>query len=125
MPQSTRKKYTVCRKCRTRFTGTYCPYCGAENGLNHARRGWGGFLGGLFRFALSLAVLALLIAAAFVVLDYVASAGGDGTSAARAILDSARNAIPRGVLDAYAAFKAQHLDAWVAAVVGFFKVLFS
>ncbi|NLI53956.1 MAG: hypothetical protein GX417_06455 [Clostridiales bacterium] len=125
MPQSTRKKHIVCKNCKTRFTGDYCPYCGAENGVNHVRRGAGGFFGGLFRFALSLAALALLIAVGFVILDYVASAGGDGTSAARAILDSARNAIPQSALDTYAAFKARYLDGWVAAVVDFFTVLFS
>ena len=124
MPQNNRKKHTVCRKCKTRFTGNYCPYCGAEKGLNHVHPSRGGLLGGVLRFLLSLVVLALLLAATFAVLDYVASASGDHNSTARAILDSARNAIPQGALDAYASFKAAYLNHWVAAVSDFFSVLF-
>ena len=123
MPQSVRKQYTVCKECKTRFSGVYCPYCGAENGVKRARRG-GGLVSGLLQFILSLVVLALFIAVAFIVLDYTASASGDTSGAARAILDSARNAIPRSALDYYAAFKAQYLDRWVAAIIEFFTVVF-
>lgn len=123
MPQSVRKQYMVCKQCKTRFSGAYCPYCGAENGVKRAHRG-SGLIGGLLQFVLSLIVLALFIAVAFVVLDYTASASGDGAGAARAILDSARNAIPKSALDYYAAIKAQYLDRWVAAIVEFFTVVF-
>ncbi|MEA4870294.1 MAG: hypothetical protein VB062_06615 [Christensenella sp.] len=124
MPQSTRKRHIVCKKCKTRFSGTYCPYCGAENGVGRFHRGRGGLLGGVLRFLLSLVALALLLVAAFVALDYIASAGGDSHSTARALLDSVRNGIPNGVLEAYASFKAAYLDHWVATVNDFFHVLF-
>ncbi len=125
MPRNARKPHTVCRRCKTRFSGAYCPYCGAENGVVHAVHGRGGVLGGLARFLLSLVALALLLALAFIALDYAASAAGDGQGAARAILNSARNAIPKGVLRAYADVKTLFLDRWVAAVTEFFTVLLS
>ena len=124
MPQSNRKRHIVCRKCKTRFTGTYCPYCGAENGVGRFHRGRGGLLGGLLRFLVSMVALALLLFAAFATLDYIASAQGDAHTTVRAILDSARNAIPRAWLDAYATFKTARLDNWIAAIVEFFRVLF-
>ena len=89
--------------------------------VHHAR---GGLLGGVLRFLLSLVALVILLAVAFITLDYIASAQGDAHTTVRAILDSARNAIPQGVLDAYASFKAAYLDHWVADVTGFFNVLF-
>jgi hypothetical protein len=125
MPQNVRKPHTVCRRCKTRFTGVYCPYCGAENGAARTVRGRGGLLGGILRFLLSLVALAIILAVAFIALDYIASASGDGHGAARAILDSARNAIPQSVLDTYAAIKVQFLDRWIAAITAFFGVLFS
>ena len=125
MPQSTRKVHIVCRRCKTRFTGAYCPYCGAENGSAHASLTRGGIIGGLLRFLFSVVVLALLLAIAFVVLDYVASASGDTHGAARAILDSARFAIPKAVLDWYAQTKTLFLDHWIAAITEFFTILFS
>ncbi len=124
MPQNTRKVHIVCRRCKTRFTGVYCPYCGAEKGAPRMLGGRGGLLGGLLRFLLSLAVLALVLAATFIFLDYSASAQGDRHGAARAILDSARFAIPQGVLDYYAGLKVLFLDRWIAAIQEFFSVLF-
>lgn len=125
MPQKTRKQYTVCRSCSTRFTGTYCPYCGLEYGEKRPRRGHGGFFASLLRFIASLLLLALILVGTFVVLDYAASAAGDGHTAARAILDSVRNAVPQSALDAYASFKAQYLDRIVSAVVDFFNTAFA
>jgi len=87
----------------------------------HPRR----IIGGLLRFLFSVVVLALLLAIAFVVLDYVASASGDTHGAARAILDSARYAIPKSVLDGYADVKEQFLDRWITQIIEFFHVLFS
>lgn len=124
MPQKNRKKHIVCRKCKTRFTGTYCPYCGAENGVSRMHRIQGGLIGGVLRFLLSLVGLAILLAVAFIALDYIASAQGDAHTTVRAILDSARNAIPKAWLDAYATFKVAYLDHWIAAIVEFFRVLF-
>jgi len=125
MPQNIRKPHIACRRCKTRFTGAYCPYCGAEKGAPHALRSRGGLVGGLLRFLLSLAVLALILAVTFIILDYSASATGDMHGAARAILDSARYAIPQSALDAYAAIKVQFLDRWIAAITEFFHVLVS
>ena len=124
MPRNTRKVHTVCRRCKTRFTGDYCPYCGAEKGA-HALRGRGGLLGGLLRFLFSLLGLGVVLALSFVALDYSASAAGDRHGAARAILDSARYAIPQSVLDLYALAKTQFLDRWILAITDFFNVLFS
>ena len=124
MPRNTRKIYTACRRCKTRFTGEYCPYCGAEKGA-HALRGRGGLVGGLLRFVFSLVVLGVVLAIAFIALDYSASAAGDRHGAARAILDSARYAIPQSVLDLYALAKTQFLDRWIHAITDFFNVLFS
>ena len=125
MPQSTRKVHIVCRRCKTRFSGAYCPYCGAEKGAPKALGSRGGLLGGLLRFVFSLIVLALILFVAFVALDYSASAAGDRHGAARAILDSARYAIPQSVLDLYANAKTQFLDRWILAITDFFNVLFS
>ena len=74
MPRNNRKPHIVCRRCKTRFTGAYCPYCGAENGSARASLTRGGIIGGLLRFLFSLLMLALLLAIAFIVLDYIASA---------------------------------------------------
>ena len=124
MPRNTRKPHIVCRRCKTRFTGAYCPYCGAENGSARASLTRGGIIGGLLRFLFSLLILALLLSIAFIVLDYIASASGDSSGAARAILDSARYAIPKSVLDGYAEMKVQFLDQWVTQIIDFFRVLF-
>ena len=125
MPQNTRKAHIVCRRCKTRFSGTYCPYCGAEKGTPKALGSRGGLLCGLLRLLFSLLALALILVIAFVVLDYSASAAGDRHGAARAILDSARYAIPKSVLDGYADIKEQFLDQWVTNIIDFFRVLFS
>lgn len=125
MPQSTHRAHIVCRRCKTRFSGTYCPYCGAEKGAPKAIGSRGGLLGGLLRFLFSLVLLALILILAFVVLDYSASAAGDRHGAARAILDSARYAIPKSMLDWYAQMKTLFLDHWIAEITEFFTILFS
>ena len=123
MPRNARKVHIVCRRCKTRFTGTYCPYCGAENG-SVSLRGRGGLLSGLLGFLLSLVILVVILLITFIVLDYSASAQGDRHGAARAILDSARYAIPQSVLDYYAALKIQFLNSWIAAIQDFFVTVF-
>ena len=125
MPQSTHRAHIVCRRCKTRFSGTYCPYCGAEKGAPKAIGSRGGLLGGLLRFLFSLVLLALILILAFIVLDYSASAAGDRHGAARAILDSARYAIPKSMLDWYAQMKTLFLDHWIAEITEFFTILFS
>ncbi len=125
MPQSTHRAHIVCRRCKTRFSGTYCPYCGAEKGAPKAIGSRGGLLGGLLRFLFSLVLLALILILAFIVLDYSASAAGDRHGAARAILDSARYAIPKSMLGWYAQMKTLFLDHWIAEITEFFTILFS
>lgn len=125
MPQNTHKAHIVCRRCKTRFSGVYCPYCGAENGAPNALGSRGGLFSGVLRFLLSLLVLALVLSVAFIALDYTASAEGDRHGAARAILDSARYAIPQQALDLYAEAKTLFLNRWIAAITEFFNVLFS
>ena len=126
MQQNVRKQHVVCKNCKARFTGAYCPFCGAESGIKRPHRGGGGLLGGVFQFVFTLVVLAVLVAVAFIVLDYVASASGDGHSAARAILDSVRNALPKSACWTITPrSKRKYLDGWVASIVSFFHVLFS
>ncbi|HWQ97054.1 MAG TPA: hypothetical protein VN538_03005 [Clostridia bacterium] len=79
---------------------------------------------GLLRFLLSLVILAVILLITFIVLDYTASAQGDRHGAARAILDSARYAIPQSVLDYYAALKIQFLNSWIDAIKDFFVTVF-
>ncbi|MBA4348348.1 MAG: hypothetical protein C0413_05825 [Clostridiales bacterium] len=124
MLRSVHKPHIVCRRCKTRFTGAYCPYCGAENGSPSALRSRGGVLSGLLRFLFSLMILAAILFITFIILDYSASAEGDRHGAARAILDSARYAIPQSALDYYAEAKAQFLDRWIAAIKDFFITVF-
>lgn len=124
MPQNVRKVHIVCRRCKTRFSGTYCPYCGAEKGAPATLHSRGGLFSGFLRFLLSLVVLAIILLITFIVLDYSASAQGDRHGAARAILDSVRYAIPQSVLDYYAALKIQFLDSWIAAIKDFFVTVF-
>ena len=123
MPRNARKAHIVCRRCKTRFAGAYCPYCGAENGAV-SLRSRGGLFSSLLRFLLSLVLLAVILLITFIVLDYTASAQGDRHGAARAILDSARYAIPQSVLDYYAALKIQFLNSWIDAIKDFFVTVF-
>ena len=43
----------------------------------------------------------------------------------QAILDSARYAIPKNILDGYAEITIEFLDRWVTQIIEFFRVLFS
>ena len=88
-------------------------------------RSRGGLIGGFLRFLLSIVALGVILTLAFILLDYTASASGDRHGAARAILDSARFAIPKQVLELYAQAKTLFLDRWIAAISEFFSVLFS
>ena len=71
MPRNNRKPHIVCRRCKTRFTGAYCPYCGAENGSARASLTRGGIIGGLLRFLFSLLVLVLLLTIAFIAFAFL------------------------------------------------------
>ena len=113
MPRKTRRKHRVCSSCNTRFTGHYCPYCGAEYGKKRILRAKGGFVSGVLRFLLSLAALCLLFAIAFAALDYFASAPGGAHSTAQAVFTSIQNALPQNVLDLYTSVKAAYLEPFV------------
>jgi len=117
MPRKTRKKHRVCSSCNTRFTGHYCPYCGAEYGKKRILRARGGLLSGLLRFLLSLAALCLLFAIAFVTLDYFASEQGGAHSTAQAIFTSIQNALPGGFLSAYQTFRERYLGKLIAQTI--------
>jgi len=114
MQRKPRKKRRACKNCGVRFSGRYCPYCGAENGRKHPLRS-NGVVVVFLRFLLSLLALAVLLFVAFVVLDYVA-ASGDGThTTAIAIVESVRNALPEHLLVVYTDFKENVLSelfAW-------------
>jgi hypothetical protein len=116
MPRNGRKKHRVCKNCGTRFSGRYCPYCGAECGKPRALRS-GGFVAGAFRLLLSLIVLALFLFVVFVALDFFASSGDGAHTTAQAVLSSVENALPKRFLDAYAMFK----ESYLAPVFAFLK----
>ena len=113
MQRKPRKKRRACKSCGVRFSGHYCPYCGAEGGRRHTPRS-NGFVVGLLRFLLSLAALAILLALAFVVLDYVAASGEGTHTTAIAIVESVKNALPKEALLVYTSIKETYLDKWLA-----------
>ena len=61
------KNVVPAKTAGVRFSGRYCPYCGAEKGRKHPLRS-NGIVVVLLRFLLSLLVLAVLLFVAFVVL---------------------------------------------------------
>jgi len=120
MQRKPRKKRRACKNCGVRFSGRYCPYCGAESGHRNTLRSSGFFIG-LLRFLLSLVVLAIVLVLAFVLLDYVAASGEGAHTTAIAIVDSVKNALPKEVLLVYSSMKETHLDAlfaWTQKLLG-------
>lgn len=109
MPRKTRKKRRFCKTCKTRFTGQYCPYCGAEYGHKHLLRS-GGFFFGFLRFLLSLLLLGLILIIAFIALDFIASADDGAHTTAIAIVSSIKNALPERVVQVYTAYKTNYLN---------------
>ena len=120
MPRNGRKKHRICKNCGTRFSGRYCPYCGAECGKPRALRS-GGFIAGAFRLLLSLIVLALFLFVVFAALDLFASSGDGSHTTAQAVLSSVENALPKRILDAYAVFK----ESCLTPVFMIFKAIFN
>lgn len=100
MQRKPRKKRRTCKNCGVRFSGRYCPYCGAEKGRKHPMRS-NGIVIVLLRFLLSLLVLAMLLFVTFVVLDYVAASGDGAHTTAIAIVESVKNALPEHLLAVY------------------------
>ncbi len=110
MQRKPRKKRRACKNCGVRFSGRYCPYCGAENGRKHPLRS-NGVVVVLLRFLLSLLALAVLLFVAFVVLDYVAASGDGAHTTAIAIVESVKNALPEKIIDLYSEIQTNYLDA--------------
>lgn len=104
MRRNCHRKHRVCKNCGTRFTGRYCPYCGAEHGKLRALRS-GGFAIGLLRFVLLLIALALFLFLLFVVLDFLSSAEGGAHATAQAVFSSIKNALPENMTSVYADFR--------------------
>ncbi len=120
MQRKPRKKRRACNNCGVRFSGRYCPYCGAERGRKYIPRS-SGFLVGLLRFLLSLVVLAILLFLAFVVLDYIAASGEGSHTTAIAVVESVKNALPKDVLLVYSTIRKTYLDAlfiWTQNLLG-------
>jgi len=109
MQRKPRKKRRACKNCGVRFSGRYCPYCGAEKGRKHPLRS-NGVVVVLLRFLLSLLVLAVLLFLTFVVLDYVAASGNGAHTTTIAIVESVRNALPEHLIVVYTGFKEKVLD---------------
>ena len=127
MPAATHKKPHICKRCKTRFRGQYCPYCGAEYGARHFSTG-GGILLGLLRFVLTLAILCIVLVLAIAILDSTAYAHDPANASVYAILSSIRNAVPPDALAVYDSVREQSLDALriaFAAVRDFFAEVFS
>jgi len=110
MARSSRKKMHTCKECKTRFSGQYCPYCGAEYGTGRRRSGSRGIAGGLFHFIGTLLILALVVLLALIVLDCTPYASDPNHPTIYAIVTSVRNAIPSGALLEYEQLKAKALS---------------
>ena len=127
MSSSAHKKPHICKRCKTRFRGQYCPYCGAEYGAHQLSTG-GGILLGLLRFVLTLAVLCIVLVLAIAILDSTAYAHDPANASVYAILSSIRNAVSPDVLAVYDSAREQALSALkiaYSAVKDFFTEVFS
>ncbi len=110
MPSSAHKNPHICKRCKTRFRGQYCPYCGAEYGARSLSVG-GGILLGLLRFVFTLVILCVVLVLAIAILDSTAYAHDPAHASAYAILFSIRNAVPSDALAVYDSVREQALDA--------------
>lgn len=127
MPAASHKKPHICKRCKTRFRGQYCPYCGAECGSHQLSTG-GGILLGLLRFVFTLVILCVVLAVAIAILDSTAYAHDPAHTSAYAILFSIRNAVPPDALAVYDSVREQALSALktaFTAVRDFFAEAFS
>jgi hypothetical protein len=115
MSRSSQRKPHICKQCKTRFRGQYCPYCGAEYGRRHGSASRG-VAGGLFRFIGTLLLLAVVVLLALAVLDCTPYANDPNHPTIYAIVTSIRNAIPSSALMQYESIKAKAL--------GYLSVLF-
>ena len=128
MPSKRRKNLHVCKRCKTRFKGRFCPYCGTEFGARAHGRPRGGVLLGLVKFLLTLALLAAALLLAIAILDSTAYAHDPAHATVYAVIGSIRNAVPPDALAVYDAARISALDALktaFAAVKNFFSEAFS
>ena len=109
MQRKHRKKRRACNNCGVRFSGRYCPYCGAEKGRKQPLRS-NGFVVVLLRFLLSLLLVALILLFAFVALDYRSTADDGAHTTAIAIVSSVKNALPECAVQIYTSYKTNYLD---------------
>lgn len=126
MPSSHKKPH-ICKRCKTRFRGQYCPYCGTEYGARSLSVG-GGILLGLLRFVFTLVILCVILVLAIAILDSTAYAHDPAHTSAYAILFSIRNAVPPDVLAVYDSAREQALSALkiaYSAIEDFFTEVFS
>ena len=123
MPKKRRKHMHICKRCKTRFHGQFCPYCGAEYGAPARLAARGGVLLGLLKFALTLLVLAAALVAAIAILDSTRYAHDPANASVYAVIGSIRNAVPPDALAVYDAARERALAALqnaYAAVRAFF-----
>ena len=127
MPTKPHKKPHICKRCKTRFHGQYCPYCGAEYGARRMSTG-GGMLLGLVRFVFTMIALCVVLVLAIAILDSTAYAHDPTHASVYAILSSIRNAVSPDVLAVYDSAREQALSALKIAystIEDFFTEVFS
>lgn len=116
MPKKRPKNTHICKRCKTRFRGRFCPYCGAEYGAHLHGGPHGGVALSLLKFILTLILLAAALVLAIAILDSTAYAHNPDNATAYAIIGSIRNAIPPDALTAYDAARENALrflaDLW-------------
>ena len=114
----------ICKRCKTRFRGQFCPYCGTEYGAHLHGRPHGGVLLSLLKFILTLVLLAAALLLAIAILDSTAYAHDPAHATAYAVIGSIRNAVPPDALAVYDAARESALAALknaYAAVRAFFS----
>ena len=118
MPKKHHKTMHICKRCKTRFRGQFCPYCGTEYGAHLHGRPRGGVLLSLLKFILTLVLLAAALLLAVAILDSTAYAHNPDNATAYAIIGSIRNAVNPDALAAYDAARESTLrfltDLWAA-----------
>lgn len=128
MPKKHRKPMHICKRCKTRFRGQFCPYCGAEFGARARLATHGGVLLGLLKLVFTLLLLAAALVAVIAILDSTKYAHDPANASVYAVIGSIRNAVPPDALAIYDAARTSALSALksaYAAVSSFFSETFS
>jgi hypothetical protein len=118
MPKKHRKHPHICKRCKTRFRGRFCPYCGAEYGAPARIGARGGLFASLLRFLFTLVLLAAALLLAIAILDSTAYAHDPDHASVYAVIGSIRNAVPSDILAKYDAARESALrflnDIWAS-----------